>query len=585
MKLRILHLEDNRDDIDLVRLALKRQRVDCELHAVSSGADYVDALENAKFDVILSDSGLPGYDGFAALTAARDRAPHTPFIVLSGYLHQDPRAGLEETRGIAARLAKSDLDKLGNVIQAAVAGTRPPQAETIPTLSAAMPPETQSAQAVEAILTGTVVQPQIAGTGPLTALSADRTPAPSYLEGMRHLVTVVQRLSLARNPETIMAIVRRAARELTGADGATFILRDNGLCHYADEDAISPLWKGHRFPMSACISGWAMLNRKPVAIEDIYQDPRIPVDAYAPTFVKSLVMVPIRTVDPIGAIGTYWAKRHIATADEISLLQALADSASIAMEAADLFANLERRVAERTEQLNARTGELERLNEEIEAFSYSVAHDLRSPLITIDGFARVLLECKPDTPEENRHEYLQRISTAAGRMYVLIDDLLSLSKIMRAPLIRTTVDLSSMAREIIEALRERAPNRKVELVIPNGITAHGDTGLLDIVLENLLSNAWKFTSKRDVARIEFGVTKDEQGVPTYFLTDNGAGFNVTRSKKLFAPFQRFHSQQEFPGTGIGLATVRRVIHRHGGELSAESQVDQGSTFRFTLPTV
>src|SRR5262245_54236358 len=172
--------------------------------------------------------------------------------------------------------------------------------------------------------------------------------AEQYLRGMQHLVTVVQRLSQARTLDAIMVIVRRAARELTDADGATFVLRDQNLCYYADEDAISPLWKGQRFPMSACISGWAMLNRQPAVIEDIYADARIPAEAYRPTFVKSLAMVPIRTKAPIGAIGNYWATRHTPTAEELHLLQALANTTAVAMENVHVYGELEQRVKDRT---------------------------------------------------------------------------------------------------------------------------------------------------------------------------------------------------------------------------------------------
>jgi diguanylate cyclase (GGDEF)-like protein len=146
------------------------------------------------------------------------------------------------------------------------------------------------------------------------------------------LIDAVQRLSLAETLEDVQAVVRTGARELTGADGATFVLRDREFCHYADEDAIEPLWKGERFPLSACISGWAMLNRKPAVIEDIYSDERVPHEAYRPTFVKSLAMVPIRSLDPIGAIGNYWASRHRPTSREVSLLQSLADATAVAME-------------------------------------------------------------------------------------------------------------------------------------------------------------------------------------------------------------------------------------------------------------
>lgn len=177
--------------------------------------------------------------------------------------------------------------------------------------------------------------------------------SPWYAHAMEQLIEVVQQLSLARDLETVMQIVRHAARRLTGADGATFVLRDGDKCFYADEDAISPLWKGQRFPMSACISGWVMLNRQPALIGDIYADPRIPADAYRPTFVKSLAMVPIRTLDPIGAIGNYWAELHRPAPEQVRVLQALADTTAVAMENVRIYAELEQRVQQRTSELQA----------------------------------------------------------------------------------------------------------------------------------------------------------------------------------------------------------------------------------------
>jgi diguanylate cyclase (GGDEF)-like protein len=183
-----------------------------------------------------------------------------------------------------------------------------------------------------------------------------------YLAGMERLIGAVQELSLARDLATIQRIVRTTARELTGADGATFVLRDNGYCYFADEDAISPLWKGRRFPIQTCISGWAMLNRKPAVIEDIYRDARIPHEAYRPTFVKSLAMVPIRTLDPVGAIGNYWARTREPSEQEVRLLQALADSTAVALENLQIYQELEQRV-------EARTAELQAANEEIRNLS------------------------------------------------------------------------------------------------------------------------------------------------------------------------------------------------------------------------
>ena len=188
------------------------------------------------------------------------------------------------------------------------------------------------------------------------------TADPDYVRGMVRLLQAVQELSLARSLPEIQAIVRTAARELTGCDGATFVLRDNGKCFYADEDAIAPLWKGSRFPMEICISGWAMLNREAAIISDIYVDDRIPHEAYRPTFVKSLVMVPIRRLDPVGAIGNYWAHERQPTPREVALLQALADSTSIAMENVAIYSELEDRVHDRTAALEQANNEIRQLS-------------------------------------------------------------------------------------------------------------------------------------------------------------------------------------------------------------------------------
>jgi len=542
MKLRLLHLEDNGDDVELVRTALTREGVDCDILAVDSGEAYRAALLQSHFDAVLSDSGVLGYDGSEALLDARERFPGIPFVVVSAAPAVVDEQHPTQRNGVTARVPKSELHRLGPTMKN-VLSSRVSQEPT----SHAM------------------------GDGRAT-------------DGMQQLIAIVQRLSLARDLPSIMDIVRRAARALVRADGATFVLRDGDRCFYAEEDAIAPLWKGQRFPLQACISGWAMLNRRAAIIEDIYLDSRIPHDAYRPTFVKSLVMTPIRTVAPIGAIGVYWGTQHLATRAEIDLLQALADSTSIAIEAADVFANLERKVAERTVELDRRNTELEVLNKELEAFSYSVAHDLRSPLITIDGFTQVLLENTAEKLDEPNRKHLERISTAVRRAHRLINDLLGLSKIVRTPIHIVTVDLSRTAREILRNLLDSVPTRVAEFAVAEGVVVQGDPGLLRIVLENLLSNAWKFTSRQERTHIEFGSGVDRTGRTLYFVRDNGAGFDPRYAAKLFSPFQRLHSETQFPGTGIGLATVQRIIHRHGGEIWAESAVDCGAGFYFTLPS-
>jgi signal transduction histidine kinase len=408
---------------------------------------------------------------------------------------------------------------------------------------------------------------------PVPARGTDGELSTTIGVGAGRLVGAIQELSLARDLESVMYVVRHAARELTGADGATFVLREGDKCFYADEEAIAPLWKGSRFPMSACISGWTMLHRQSVVIEDIYSDPRIPADAYRPTFVKSLAMVPIRTTDPIGAIGNYWAATHRPSPEHLGLLQALADSTSIAIENVRLYAELEQRVRDRT-------SELESANRELEAFGHTVSHDLRTPLQGILGYSELLL-ADPGPLGEERLERLAEISASATRMDALITDLLRLSAAANTDVSRERVELSALAREVIDDLRRAAPERTVDVRIEDGVVAEGDGGLLLAVLANLLGNAWKFTSKVPHARVEFGSEEAPDG-RRFFVRDNGVGFDMGHATTIFNDFQRLHAHDDFPGTGIGLATVRRIVSRHGGRVWAESRVGSGSTFYFTL---
>ncbi|MBL8957875.1 MAG: GAF domain-containing protein [Myxococcaceae bacterium] len=401
---------------------------------------------------------------------------------------------------------------------------------------------------------------------------------PSIASASEHLVEVVQELSLARSLERVMQIVRTAARQLTGADGATFVLRDGPHCFYADEDAISPLWKGSRFPLGACISGWAMLNRQHAVIPDIYKDPRIPHDAYRPTFVKSLVMVPIRKSAPIGSIGTYWAHERVMPPEQLKLLQALADSTSIAMENVELVSNLERRVRDRTAQLEA-------VNRELEKFSYSVSHDLRAPLRSISGFSEAVLEDDGENLSDGSKAALGRVVAATGRMGELIDALLGLAKLSQSPLALERVDLTALAREVFEALEQANPGAKVDVTIHDSMLVEGDAPLLRVALTNLIGNAWKFSSKAASPHIEVG-SRPVDGTVEYFVKDNGAGFDMRYAERLFGAFQRLHAHTAFEGTGIGLATVARVVARHGGRIRAEGKPGEGATFAFTLgPTV
>ena len=235
---------------------------------------------------------------------------------------------------------------------------------------------------------------------------------------------------------------------------------------------------------------------------------------------------------------------------------------------------LENKVERRTQQLAS-------LNRELEAFSYSVSHDLRAPLRAIDGFSMEIMENQNIQLDHRARADLQRVRGAAQRMAQLIDDLLNFSRLSRSEIRKEKVDLSAIAKLTIEDLRKRFPERSVEFKAAPHLQATGDGHLLRIVLENLLGNAWKFTSRTAAPVIEFGVTQ-EGGKRAYFVRDNGAGFNMQYAEKLFGVFQRLHTEKEFPGTGIGLATVQRIIHRHGGEIWAQAAPGEGATFFFSL---
>lgn len=241
----------------------------------------------------------------------------------------------------------------------------------------------------------------------------------------------------------------------------------------------------------------------------------------------------------------------------------------------ELNAELEQRVHERTLQLEA-------LTKELATFNYSVAHDLRTPLRHIAGFAAMLRKDYALKLEATGLHLIDNIVNATQRMSALIEALLTLASLSRKKLEQRSVDLSALAHLIASDLQQSEPGRRAQFVIAEDVTCVGDDRMLRIVLENLLGNAWKFTAQRDAARIEFGVAPRADGSVAYFVRDNGAGFDMQHADKLFGPFQRLHSDKEFPGTGIGLATVQRIIHRHDGRVWAEAGVDKGATFYFTL---
>jgi signal transduction histidine kinase len=234
-----------------------------------------------------------------------------------------------------------------------------------------------------------------------------------------------------------------------------------------------------------------------------------------------------------------------------------------------------------SQEVKAANNKLRAANQELEAFCYSVSHDLRAPLRGLDGFSQALLEDYGEKLDATGKHLLERIRTASRRMDRLIDDLLNLSRVSRGELSREPVDLSGIARDVFDELHRQSPQRHVDLRVADDLKTEGDPRLLRVMLENLLGNAWKYTTKKPEATIEFGVNGDN-GHASFFVRDDGVGFDMQYAGKLFAPFQRLHGMNEFPGTGIGLATVQRIISRHGGRVWVEAEVNKGATFHFTL---
>ena len=453
---------------------------------------------------------------------------------------------------------------------------------------------------------------------PAPKRSAWRKTRPAYngrvenveVPGLGRLLTVVQELSLARELGDVQRIVRRAARAITGADGATFVLRDGDECFYADEDAIAPLWKGSRFPMSACISGWVMLHRKPAVVEDIYADDRIPADAYRPTFVKSLAMVPIRASDPIGAIGNYWAERRLPTAAEVTLLQALADSTSIALENAQLYAELQTQIRERTLALDAARRELEerkraeaalslmesqlRQSQKMEAIGRlagGIAHDFNNLLSVVLTYSTIIAgDLKASDP---MRDDIEEIRKAGERAAALTRQLLAFSR--QQVLDRKAVLVNEVVLGVEKMLR-RVLGEDIQLEVRTATDVHlilAVESQLEQILMNLVINAKDAMPRGGKITIEtanihlngeytsshFGVAEGDYAMLA--VSDTGTGMDKETQARIFEPF--FTTKDKFKGTGLGLSTVYGIVKQSKGHVWVYSEPDQGTTFKLYFP--
>jgi signal transduction histidine kinase len=383
-------------------------------------------------------------------------------------------------------------------------------------------------------------------------------------------VDTVRELSHARSLDEIMRIVRTAARELTGADGASFVLRDGDKCFYADEDAVAPLWKGQRFPMRICVSGWVMLNKAPAVIEDIFVDPRVPADAYRPTFVKSMAMVPIRRDEPLGAIGNYWARTRKPLEQEVEILQALAAVTSVAIENVSLY-----------EQLQGKIRALEQSNGELARFAWITSHDLKSPLRAIHNLSQWIEEDLGAALDEKVGGHLRKLRGRIVRMDRLLDDTLGYARMEGAASAdgRSLVKGAVLADDAL-ALIDLPPGFAVR-VSDRFKAALVPRMPLQQILCNLVDNA---IHHHDGKEGVIAFDAEEQGSHYRFtVSDDGPGVAPEYREKIFGMFERLKSGDAKQGSGMGLAIVRKALRLHGGEIEVYANTPRGAVFAFTWP--
>lgn len=407
----------------------------------------------------------------------------------------------------------------------------------------------------------------------------------------RVAVSVSANLDLRR----LVQVVTDAGTELSGAEFGAFFYnvpdeRGGSLTLYTLSGAPRDAFGSLGMPLGANLFDSTIRGEGVIRSDDITQDPRYGKDpphyglpeGHPP--IRSYLAVPVisRSGEVLGGLFLGHSRPGVFTAGVEATIVTLASHAATAVDNARLYEQARRLNETLEDRVRQRTSELQHLNAELEAFNYSVSHDLRAPLRGISGFSQVLLQDHgASLPDVVRH-YLGRIAANTTRMSQLIEGLLDLSRLSCTELRVGEVDLTALAHVTVAGLREREPDRDVEVTVAPGLVVRGDRTQLGLVIENLVGNAWKFTRHRNRARIEVGAV-DLAGERAIFVRDDGVGFAPTQAGKLFAPFQRLHPRSEFEGDGVGLATVQRIVHRHGGRIWAESAPDAGATFYFVLP--
>ncbi len=408
-----------------------------------------------------------------------------------------------------------------------------------------------------------------------TSISQEQNSHHSYsISSYNRLLLVVKDLACVRTIEEIIEIVRLAARDLTNADGVTFVLRDGECCHYVDENAIGPLWKGMRFPLKSCISGWTMLNKQAAVIEDIYQDARIPLDAYKVTFVKSLVMVPIRIADPLGAIGAYWSTPHRATPEEIELLEILTDTTAVAISNVQLFQKLTNQNALK------------------DKFIAMLAHELRNPVAPISNGVQLLKLKLGETGAVG--ETVLMMQQQIKHLSKLIDELLDISSITygKISLKLEKLNLVDLVRQSLndhaQAI-ERSNLRVVQNLPDTPLWVDVDSTRFFQVFGNLLDNALKFSKPDGTIWVDLSLIPGENGLGSVAVLSvrvSGIGIDPIILPELFEPFTQSDRSLDRSrgGLGLGLSVVKSLVELHGGNVEASSRgINLGAEFKVTLP--
>lgn len=422
-------------------------------------------------------------------------------------------------------------------------------------------------------------------SSPQRSAFAAETAVERQLRELRALHALAEAINRSDSVEAVFPEALQALRWICGADRAAVLLFDaGGTMRFAAWENLSDRYRaaveGH--------SPWAANDgdAQPILAFDPRQEPSL--HALLPLLgeegIASLAFIPIAHQGRLlGKFMLYFDAPHAMQPDEVRLALTVAEYLALALsrqaavdETRRLNAELEVRVRQRTQQL-------EEANREMESFCYAVSHDLRAPLRALDGFSRILLEDAGAILDDDDKDKLQRIIAASERMGRLMDDLLRLSRICRAGMRLAETDLGAIARDAIGRLRGQEPQRGIIAGVASGLTVKADAGLMRIVLEDLLGNAWKYTRRISEPRIEFG-RRERDGKAFFYVQDNGVGFDMRYAAKLFSPFQRMHSPSDFEGNGIGLAIVQRIVQRHGGRVWAESEPGRGATFCFTLWT-